>query len=197
MFCGPGSLSHVFPLQVLSLSYRVCHWSPSSCWLHLLKCPAGNLQAHPLGSMAGSNHCCLGSSGISSSFDTSPGALLWLRVCAWRHEWLQRARQITAACSMERCQCFKGGELWPLNVLSVAVRVEVPWRMAVQCGWELREPGLGWERSPGLLATLPASTRSPGHRAAAGPCPGVVGRGRGLHLASSLSCAPLGKESMI
>lgn len=47
MFCGPGSLSHVFPLQVLSLSHRKCLWSLSSCWLHLLKCPAGNLQPCP------------------------------------------------------------------------------------------------------------------------------------------------------
>lgn len=37
----------VFPLQVLSLSHRLCLWSPSSCWLHFLKCHAGNLQPHP------------------------------------------------------------------------------------------------------------------------------------------------------
>lgn len=79
-----------------------------------------------LGSMAGSSRCCFGSSGISSSFGTPPGALLWLGVCAWRLVWLRISSQITAACSMKRCQCFKGDELWPLNVLSVAVRVEVP-----------------------------------------------------------------------
>lgn len=107
-------LSQGMPLksfQLLAAPSEVSCWEPATL---------------SLGSMAGSSHCGFGSSGISSSFGTSPGALLWLRVCAWRHDWLQTAHQITAACSMERCQCLKGGELWPLNVLSVAVRVEVP-----------------------------------------------------------------------
>ena len=107
-------LSQGMPLksfQLLAAPSEVSCWEPA---------------VPSLSSMAGSSRYCFGSSGISSSFGTPPGVLLWLGVCAWRQDWLRISSQIPAACSMERCQCFKGDELWPLNVLCVAVRMEVP-----------------------------------------------------------------------
>lgn len=108
MFCGPGSLSRVSLASAVPLSQimplksfqLLAALSEVSCWE-----PA----APSLGSMAGSSHCCFRSSGISSSFGTPPWALLRLGVRARRQEDLQISSQITAACSRERCQCFKGG----------------------------------------------------------------------------------------
>lgn len=133
MFCGPGSscislasavpLSQAMPLKSLQL---LAAPSEVSCWE-----PATPSLDSTADSTADSSCRCFGSSGILF-FGTPPGALLWLRVCAWRQDWLRISSQIMAACSMERCQCFKGDELWLLNVLSVAVRVEVPRHTAIQ-----------------------------------------------------------------
>lgn len=62
LFCSPGSSSRVFPLQVPSLSRRVCLWSASSCWLRLLSVLLGTCSPSP-GGTAGSSRCCFGSPG--------------------------------------------------------------------------------------------------------------------------------------
>lgn len=168
-------------------------WSPSSCRLHLLMFTAGNLQ--PLLLTARRLQLLL----LQELWHMvllwqAPGAQLWRSVCAWRQHWLQLSSQRMAACGKGRCQCFKRDELCPLNILGVAVSMEMP------CCLAARGRGLpagrwepGWECS-GAAAGLAAS---PGHCAEVGPYPGVAGRGGGLHLSSSLSFTPLGKESVI
>lgn len=150
-------------------------WSPSSCRLHLLMCTAGNLQ--PLLPAARRLQLLLLQElGHMVLLWQAPGAQLWSSVCAWRQHWLQLSSQRMAACSERRCQCFKRDELCPLNILGVAVSMEMLCCLAAQgrglpAGWW--EPGWECSRAAARLAA------SPGHCAEAGPCPGVAGRGGG------------------
>lgn len=189
----------------LASAVPVSQGTPLKCFQLLaapLKCPAGKPAAHPRAARQAAAAAASEAQLIVLPWHSPSGSAV-LGVCAWRQDGLWRCSRVAAACTMRGCQRFRGDGLWPLDVLSAAVRagVPVPWREHLS---PLPSPSVGraeLTRAPGPAGTCcpgcPSSRHSPGHCAEAGPCPGVLRRGGGLHLASSLSCAPLGKESMI
>lgn len=103
----------------------------------------------------------------------APGAQLRCSVCARRQHWLQLSSQRMVACSEGRCQCFKRDELCPLNILGVAVSMEMPCCLAAWGrGLAGSAPGLppGWQHPLGTALRLaPAQVWQGGEEAPSGP----------------------------